>query len=59
MTNGPQDPFGGGQMGDITAMAIGMHELYKSFVEAGFTDNQATQMIQAVLVEMFRMAKGD
>jgi len=40
MTDKPEDPFT-----STAAGAIGMHELYRAFVEAGFSEEQAFIMI--------------
>lgn len=42
--NMPTDP-----VTDLAAGAAQLHEAYESFVEAGFTDAQAMQMVCAVL----------
>lgn len=43
--NVPISPFG-----EMTEGAIGMHEMYKSYVEAGFTRWEALDLIARILV---------
>ena len=40
----PTDPITG-----LTEAAVQLHELYESFVEAGFTGPQAMQMVCAIV----------
>jgi hypothetical protein len=41
----PATPFG-----QLTEASISMHELFLSFVDAGFSEDQATTMIGAILI---------
>jgi len=50
MGNEPRDPFKG-----MKEMAITMHELYTSYTEAGFTKDQAMEIIVAMICETIRM----
>lgn len=34
---------------DMRTAAVGMHEAFRSFVEAGFTEAQAMQLVVALL----------
>ena len=44
MTEMPADPFTG-----LMAAATGVHEMYSGFVDAGFTDAQAMQLVIAII----------
>ena len=47
----PIDPFS-----EIGAGAISHHELYSAWVEAGFTPNQAMDLVKMFLSEVIRAA---
>lgn len=47
-----------GNLGQMTAAAVGMHELYKSFVDAGFTPAQAFELVRTSFAEAIRSATG-
>jgi hypothetical protein len=45
VNEGPNDPFNG----QVHGLAISLHEMYQSFMEAGFTDDQAMAMVNQSL----------
>lgn len=47
--NGPTDPFG-----DWAETAVSQHEIYTSWVAAGFTPEQAMQLLLTVVTEIVR-----
>lgn len=51
MSDTPQDPIT-----DLAAGAAQLHELYESYVLAGFTEPQAMQMVIAILTAGLRGA---
>lgn len=51
--NTPPDPIG-----DLAEAAAAHHEMYLSWVGAGFTPEQALELIKATIVEILRRAVG-
>lgn len=49
MPDTPQDPIT-----DLAAGAAQLHELYESYIGAGFTDTQALQLVIAILTAGMR-----
>lgn len=45
--NGPADP-----MGDLSQVAIAQHEMYTAWVDAGFTADQAMDLVKVMLMRM-------
>lgn len=41
-------------MGDMNEGAIAQHEMYQSWVHAGFTPEQALDLVKAIITEMVR-----
>lgn len=52
--NGPGDPFD--KLGNYDTNAVAMHELYMSYVRAGFSKEQALTIILSMLTELTRGA---
>lgn len=48
MSETPADPFTG-----LTAAAAELHEMYSEFVNAGFTDAQALQLVISIIAATF------
>ena len=46
MPESPPDPF----LGEIVSIAVHLHEIFVSFRDAGFTDEQAFQLARDVLM---------
>lgn len=42
----------------LSEAAIGQHEMYMSWVNAGFTETQALALLKVVISEMVRGARG-
>lgn len=49
MSDAPQDPIT-----DLAAGAAQLHEAYRSYVDAGFTETQALQIVIGILTAGFR-----
>ncbi|MFJ2630852.1 hypothetical protein ACIO6U_02660 [Streptomyces sp. NPDC087422] len=45
MPDDPQSPIT-----ELAAMAVQHHELYTAYVDAGFTENQALQMLISIIM---------
>lgn len=45
----PEDP-----MTELQAGAVNQHEMYLSWIEAGFTEDQAMDLLKAVIVSLIR-----
>lgn len=45
----PEDPFDG-----IAGATVSQHEMYVSWVEAGFTPAQAMELVKVVIAEIVR-----
>lgn len=41
-------------LGSLTESAIGQHEMYLSWIEAGFTPSQAMDLLKTVVSEIVR-----
>jgi hypothetical protein len=52
--NSPTDPFD--KFGNYDTNAVAIHEIYASYVRAGFTSDQAMTIIIAMLKELTRGA---
>lgn len=50
---GPQLPFG-----VFTSAAVSLHEMKESFVDAGFTEDQAMDLVKTTIVAMFSAGGG-
>lgn len=46
--HGPGDPF------SMAESAVAMHEIYISFIDAGFTEDQAMEIVKTMIVEGVR-----
>jgi hypothetical protein len=42
----------------LGAKSVAVHEVFKGFVEAGFTREEALQLTQAIMIEQMRQAGG-
>ena len=49
----PEDPFSG-----IADATVSQHEMYMSWMEAGFTPEQAMELLKVVVAEIVRGAIG-
>lgn len=50
---GPADPFG-----QFAEAATGLHELFQSYVEAGFKRTEAFELVRTMLAESVRARHG-
>lgn len=41
-------------LGEVNEGAIAQHELYEAWVQAGFTPDQALELVKAIIIEMVR-----
>lgn len=49
------DPIGDDFLSEITAAFIAQHEMFKHYVAAGFTEDQALKLVALVAVEAGKM----
>lgn len=54
MVKEPENPFS-----ELFASAVQMYEMYQSYVEAGFSEEQAFRLVEVLLQEAMRSGKGD
>lgn len=54
MSDTPVDPIGG-----LTEAAATLHEMFTSYMEVGFTEQQAMQLVSATVAAMISGAGGE
>lgn len=54
MLNDDEHDEGMDHVGSMDASAIGQHEMYRSWVSAGFTPDQAMDLLKVILTETMR-----